>query len=78
MPFSVDNFDCDQAGQALLLAASIQGGELCADSDSRSRYWVFDVGPRAWDVSSNGLEVVFDSAVARLVCSLTVVSFVLA
>ena len=62
----------------MLLSASIQCGELCADSDGRSRYGVLDVGPRAWNVSSDGLEIVFDPAIARLVCGLAVVSLVLA
>jgi hypothetical protein len=77
-PFSVDDFDCDQAGQALLLSTAVQCRELCADSDSWGRYGVLDGVSRAWNVSSDWLEIVLDSAIARLVCGMAVVSLVLA
>jgi hypothetical protein len=62
----------------LLLSTAVQSGELCANSDSRGRYRVLDGVSRAWNVSSDGLEVVLDSAIARLVCGMAVVSLVLA
>jgi hypothetical protein len=77
-PFSIDNLDCDQTGQALLLSASVECRELCADHDSRSRYGVLDIASRAWNVSSDRLEIIFDSAIARLVCGMAVVPLVLA
>lgn len=76
-PFSVDNLDRDQTGQALLLAASVQSRKLCANSDGGGGYGVLDGGSWAGDISSNGLEVVFNSAVVRLVGRLTVVSCML-
>ena len=78
MPFSVGDFDGDQAGQALLLAASVQGRELGTDSNGGCRYRVLDGGLWAWYVGNDGLEIVFDPTIARLVCGLTVVSLVLA
>jgi hypothetical protein len=77
-PFSVNNLDCDQTSQALLLSASVQSRELCADHDSRSRYGVLNIAPRAGNISSDRLKIIFDSAIARLVCSMAVVSLVLA
>lgn len=62
----------------MLLSASVQCGKLCADGDSRSGYGILDVGPRARDIGSDGLEIIFDPAVAGLVCGLAVVSLVLA
>lgn len=77
-PFSVDDLNCDQTGQALLLSASVQSRELCADHDSRSRYGILNIAPRAWNISSDRLKIIFDSAIARLVCGMAVVPLVLA
>jgi hypothetical protein len=62
----------------LLLPASVQRRELGTHSDRGCRYWVLDVGTWARYVGGDGLEVIFNSAISRLVCGLTVVSLVLA
>lgn len=62
----------------MLLPASVQRRELGTHSDCGCRYWVLDVGSWARYVGGDGLKVIFDSAISRLVCGLAVVSLMLA
>lgn len=62
----------------MLLAASVQSRKLGAYGDGGSRYRILDVGSWAGDIGGDGLKVVFNPSVVRLVGCLTVVSPMLA
>lgn len=64
-PFSIDNFDCDQAGQTLLLATAIESGKFAAYGNNGRRDWILGKSP--WDNTGlHGLDIVIVPAAVGL------------